>query len=161
MKSLVFCSFEPKNSLNGLLILPGSYSYWFPLDDWFRQSLVMFCEQINGNVRTESLPGCVHMYGCHVNIAYCPISSSKRHSCFLIHFCGVQTYLMLLFHNDLFARSDFLTWTRRYRGFSLILCNIHKILTPRLRQPKLQGALCTHKLDIVRRSVKRKFWVLT
>ena len=35
------------------------------------------------------------------------------------------------------------------------------ILTPRLRQPELQGALCTQKLDIVRRSVKGKFRVLT
>ena len=45
-------------------------------------------------------------------------------------------------------------------GFYDVLFS-YGILTPRLRQPELQGALCTQKLDIVRRSVKGKFRVLT
>ena len=49
---------------------------------------------------------------------------------------------------------------RHFHGFYDVIFSFG-ILTPRLRQPELQGALCTQKLDIVRRSVKGKFWVLT
>ena len=56
---------------------------------------------------------------------------------------------ILLFFNSL-----------HFHGFYDVLFS-YGILTPRLRQPELQGALCTQKLDIVRRSVKGKFWVLT
>ena len=57
---------------------------------------------------------------------------------------------------------DILTFLsgKKLKGFPPIIELYPKILTPRFRQPELQGALCAQKLDIARRLVKGKFYFL-
>ena len=71
------------------------------------------------------------LYACHFGM------------CFLRYTPGMELEIdNLLFFNFL-----------HFHGFHDVIFSFG-ILTPRLRQPELQGALCTQKLDIARRSVK-------